>query len=1350
MPTLTAVRGLVTLPSELTRPDGALSAADNVVIDADNVVEPRRGFSEFGNENVGNAMAKQVMTYKGRILKHYASKIAFDSTGAGVFQEFSGSYAELVTKLRIKYFESNSNLYFTTAEGIKKISAVSAADFTTNSGFITDAGGIKAVGFQATLRPSAAGWLPAQSKVAYKVLWATKDANSNVIRGVPTSRVVISNTSQDVNVGENFTVAIVSYAGITDSEYFTFNSPTNSFAAYFDVTGSAAEPVGADLLGRQLIKVVIQGLTSNADVAAKLASDLSAITDISVSVDGTTVSITNLDSGDTLDASQGNLATADVLVSKVFDGQTSVGIPANISLNIPIPTQITSTVYFYELYRTAFQTVSPGVTLQDLDPGEEFQKVYEAPLTSADLTAGEVIVEDITPETFRDGGAFLYVNPVSGEGIAQANEAPPIAHDVALFKGSAFYANTKERHRLQFNLLSVSDFVSGTSKFYVGNSTSLCEYTFVGSAESVDFTVLPKSTTAGNSYIIINSARDALKYKVWFDKGIIQHSFDSTADVDDATETITIANHGYANNDKVTFSGTLPTGLTSGTDYYVINRTSNTFQVALTVAGPAVDLTDVVGTGVVVHTPVEPTVADSIALRVALQTYDDTLQGSVDAFKEAFFDITDFDPQDQGSGVVRVFWTDNGEVTDPSNSTPASGWTNSVITQGDGEDASIGQVFLSGLSSVGLSVEDTARSLERVINKDASCPVSAFYLSGLNDLPGILLLESKSLVDDNFYIGCNPSVISSKFNPELPASVTITDITSAGNIFTTSGAHGYVAGQEVYVHDNPGGTKVQFAGKYTIATTPASNTFTLTGVTVGINQTGISGIMYLAEVRSDNSKNANRVYFSKLYQPEAVPLPNFIDIGPKDKAIQRILALRDSLIVLKEDGVYLISGSSAPNFSVRLVDSSAVVVAPDTAANLNNLIYVLSSQGVVSVSETGVGVISRNIENKIQEIANARYDYKLTSWGMASESDRSYLLFLPTKTSDGVATQAYRYNTFTRAWTRWTKPANCGVVNPGDDKIYLGDASGRAYVLQERKNYERQDYSDRDFQRSIGESAISGSSIIISSVADVEVGDSFVQFQYLDINKFNRFLKKLDMDQLLSSNYYSLLNVTAGDSLAAALTALSVKLNADNILAPSTSNSDLTDDIRDDFNAIIDYLNNPGSGTGLKDYKRADDLLVYEVPIVGVSLPTNTVTLKYSQKFIQGVATVYKGIKCLVQYAPQHFGKPEATKQIAEGTFIFDQNNFWGGTVGYSSDRSADFSSTDFSLKGPGFWDAYNWANATWGGEGNEVPVRTLVPRDKARCRYLHVQFYHVNAREVFKLLGVSLEPREVSVRGYR
>jgi len=1435
---LTINRGLVTSPNELARPDGAAEILDNCVIDFDNVVQSRRGFGEFGNKTDDDTVVKQLLTYKGRILRHFSNKLSFDSDGNGSFLNFSGVYSELVERLRIKYFELNSNLYFTTSEGIKKISATSASDFTTSAGFITNAGAVKALSLEGVIVPSESGFLPAQSKVGYKVLWAKKDANGNINRGVPSSRYVLTNTSSDINVGEEFNIAVTTagagihrqfdsttsvagavititnhgftvgtkvrfhgviapelnkntdyfivdvttpnvfgvaltsggtaitltdvagtgfvYSGINNSHFFTFDSPTNKFACWFNISGTDVAPTDTSLVGRDLREVEIYKVSnkSKENYMAKIAETISLVSDVSVATTSTEVTVTNLDGGNVLDAAAGNIDATLLTVSKVFDGQTATGIPANASLTFTVPTEIITNndrAYFYEIYRTAFITVATGLTLNDIDPGEEFQKIAEYPVVedSSPISAS-ITFSDIVPETFRQGGLFLYNNPVTGEGSLQSNEAPPVAHDVAVFKGSAFYANTKERHRVQFNLLSVSQFTSGVSKFYIANSQIVRTYTFVGRNEIVDFTAKKRAETTGGSYFDVMSAQDRVKYRVWFDKGTVSFSFTDTA-VNETTEEITITAHGLATNDKVTISGaSLPAGLTAGT-YYAIRISDNVFKLSLAVNGLAINLTAAAGTANVLHNSEAPNNDSAILLRVALEGYPNTVQGSVDAFISAFFDIPDFETSDLGSGVIRLTYTDNGDASAITESTSAVGWITPVVFQeGLGENAAANEVLLSGLASQGLSVEDTARSLERIINKDASSPVTAFYLSGPNDLPGIIVLEAKTLVDDPIFLGFSHTTTTAVFEPSIPVVKTILNVTAPGIINTTA-AHELLPNQDVYVFIKPTISATILSGRKTVATTPTTTSLTITGFSSTTTySTFDQAIIFPADVVSDNSSNRNRVYFSKINQPEAVPLVNFIDIGPKDKAIQRIMALRDSLVVLKEDGVYIISGSAAPNFSVRLSDSSALTFAPDTATNLNNLIYVLTSQGVVTVSETGVGIISRNIENKIQEIANAKFNYKLMSWGMSSESDRCYIIWLPEKTTDTFATQAFRYNTFTRAWTRWTKPANCGVVNPDDDKIYLGDSSGRPYVLKERKNLERQDHSDREIIRSLSSGAINGTIATISSVTELEAGDVMVQSQYVDINKFNRLLKKLDRDILNSNNYYSTLNAVTGDSLAAKITELVTKLHSDGIMVPASSNSNSLIELRDDYNDIINYLNSTIAATGFKDYKLATDLLTYEALVTVVNPRLNTVNLKFMNKFIQGNVSFFKAIKCLVQYAPQHFGKPEMTKQVSEGTFIFDQNNFWGGIVAYSSDRSYDFASVEFFGKGPGYWDGYSWADVTYGGEGNEVPVRTLIPRDKSRCRYLHVQFRHINAREEWKLVGVSLEPREVSTRGYR
>ncbi len=62
--------------------------------------------------------------------------------------------------------------------------------------------------------------------------------------------------------------------------------------------------------------------------------------------------------------------------------------------------------------------------------------------------------------------------------------------------------------------------------------------------------------------------------------------------VDTIAETINHIAHGLLNDDKVVFyNGTAPGGLTEGTVYFVVNKTADNFQVALTLGGAAINLT---------------------------------------------------------------------------------------------------------------------------------------------------------------------------------------------------------------------------------------------------------------------------------------------------------------------------------------------------------------------------------------------------------------------------------------------------------------------------------------------------------------------------------------------------------------------------------------------------------------------------------------------------------------------------------------------------------------------------------------------------------------------------------------
>lgn len=83
-------------------------------------------------------------------------------------------------------------------------------------------------------------------------------------------------------------------------------------------------------------------------------------------------------------------------------------------------------------------------------------------------------------------------------------------------------------------------------------------------------------------------------------------TFNATSGLDDTTETITINTHGFSDGQAVVVtvdSGLIATGLTAGVTYYVRDAATNTFKLAATRGGAAINLTDAVGVNRVTPDP---------------------------------------------------------------------------------------------------------------------------------------------------------------------------------------------------------------------------------------------------------------------------------------------------------------------------------------------------------------------------------------------------------------------------------------------------------------------------------------------------------------------------------------------------------------------------------------------------------------------------------------------------------------------------------------------------------------------------------------------------------------------------
>lgn len=231
------------------------------------------------------------------------------------------------------------------------------------------------------------------------------------------------------------------------------------------------------------------------------------------------------------------------------------------------------------------------------------------------------------------------------------------------------------------------------------------------------------------------------------------------------------------------------------------------------------------------------------------------------------------------------------------------------------------------------------------------------------------------------------------------------------------------------------------------------------------------------------------LYFSKPFEPEAVPLANKLPIGSQSSAILRIAPLRDSLIVLKEDGAFRVNGTNYSNFTVTILDSTVNLKASDSVAVLDNKVYGLTNQGVTAVSETTAQIVSRAIEPAFTSILGNTLLETMTH-AVGYESERLYILTTidPTATT---ATRVYVYNHLTNAWSTWNSSTFLdAIINPVDDRLYFIDLHNTIY--RERKNQNFLDYCGLSYSATALTVPTSMTATLSITGPDAEVDDVVV------------------------------------------------------------------------------------------------------------------------------------------------------------------------------------------------------------------------------------------------------------------
>lgn len=1421
--------GLYTSPNQLSLPDGALSQASNVLIRRDGIIEQRRGFSLYGNSGgSGSNRFKQLTTYRGRIIRHISNELEYDSDGAGLFQGFAGNYLEASSMLRMKFIESNGNLYFTSSNGIQKISVKAADDLNTAT--IVKAGAAKAIDIEGKtvyVANNNTGFLPQDSAVAYRVTWGYKDANDNFIQGSPSQRELVYYYQLNfmlldymrlLGVIDSFSNTPLTTARINDKNYVSTvgvvaSSSTSDLRAKLIALATKLDNdiLLADSATAPLTLTAVPTITTGVCSVVFASGDpsqyvspgsiiyLSGFTATTGSINGaqtvvtantTTITFNTTAtgpvtmSGQTINSGEFRAITepptvqippvhidnmdvqayflsiitkmrglpsaiisaADQLTLDTVDATTT----SNVQLTITIPQDIDSR-YFYQVYRSAIFTTADAVSLSDVVPNDELQLVYEAYPTAAELAASSLTVLDITPDDFK--GANLYTNNSTGEGILQANEIPPFATDINRYRNVVFYANTKTKHKLLFNLLGVQNMIAD---YNLGTIPSLTIATVNGTNTYTFVTGLQEKTTITTVADVANSLNG--KYFL----------------IDSA----------------------------SGKKFYVYLETTTATDPAI--AGR---------TGIKVNFATgatATTVAEAIRDKLSIQLADFTVSSL--------------------TNVVTVTNVDYGAVTDTSDGplTFATGFAFATTQQGRGENIANKQVLLSTNVSPAIAVDETARSLIRNINQNPNENIYGFYLSGAFDVPGKMFLEARNLEDtDEFFILANNTNTGASFNPAVSPEAQITSITTGANpVITTSTPHGLLNLDFVVIGNTNSTPSID--GIYEI-TYISPTTFSIVAPSA-VTIAGSRGAMISSTnaITSQNEVKTNRVYYSKLSQPEAVPATNYFDVGAQDKAILRILPLRDSLFVFKQDGLYRISGDSAP-FQLNLFDSSFNVIAPDSVTVVNNVIFAWTNQGIQSLTEGGAQVVSRAIDNQILKLGSFNYtNFKTATWGVGYESDNSYLVFTVTNFGDTLATKAFRFSTLTQSWTTYDKTNTCGVINDADDKLYLG-AGDTNYLEKERKSFDRTDFADRQFAAVLDNNFLINPTVVkLNSVTGYEVGDVILQNQTITAFEFNTLLKKLDHDTLVNDNtFLSTLELKTGENPRFRLISLAQKLDTNASIVATNFESSIADytgaitaisganptvitsaghnlitgriieitgsnstpsingkypvtvinantfsipvsvkipgttgnwqtsgqdfaDLKVCYNKVIMLLN-LDSGVSFTNYRQNDTNTEMEAIITSINKITKQLTLNISLNYLVGDITVYKAIQSIVRYSPITMGDPLMLKHLREATLMLETRNITNATMSFASDLLPELIDVPFSMDGNGIFGHSDFGAGYFGGLSNSAPFRTFIPRQCQRCRFIVVKYEHKIAREDYRMLGITLTGETgQSTRAYR
>lgn len=1042
-----SVKGLYTNFNELSAvPQGALSVANNIVVAKDGIAESRRGFDRLAfTLPLTTDRAIKLLQYQNTLMVHYrGTQLGRYSSSTGV-SAYTGSYSSPDSNLAlIKYAEANQNLYFTSSKGIQKLDVVTGTPY--------QAGMFKGLDCQATASANASGFMTDESQVAYRVVWGKTDANSNLVLGAPSQRAVIANTSggnQDVSLSTTIP------AGVTVNHFFQLYRGNQASALYSsasgtiqDVTFTAADAY-TGTSGNNISVQYTVGAVHGAEVVSIHYSALTvgALTFTSVLGGGLGKQVT-------IAYTSGGTAGSEVVT--VTGKAISVKIQSGVSSDNQIKAALNASSSALALISVsgAGAGAETTMTATALTSGYVGVQIATGVSTAADIVAAlnsyapalailSPAVSGVSTNTQTaaasvslSGGSVTLVTPDDNVQLVYEGSTPGstlVAQDITFTSVPAGLLGNSVRVRYIVGGSAGAEVVTVLQSSLVVQDLTYTSVAYggLGDLASVIYT---SGATAGSEVVTVvgNAVTVQISSGISTADQILAAINASAA----ALNVLSVAVSGTGTNTQTTAvqaflsGGQVKVQIASGVS------TATQILAAINASTAAASLLTAVisGSGSNTQTAFASTaLSGGIATITIVDSVPDSLRGAAlytNATQEGILQSNELPPYASDLAVFKncLFFgnTKSKQILEFS-----------ILSVGGSAGVQNGDtITVAGTTYTGASSESIGSLQFAVVTSGSAA-------QNINDTA----LSLVRVINQNT---TNTSVYAYYVSTPtgLPGKIQIEErILGGATYYIIASAHG-----SAYSPALPtSGTRV------------ASS-----------NQVALNGLMY-----------------SKQQQPDAVPSVNILYVGSASKKVLRILALRDSLFILKEDGIFRCTGSDPTTFTISLVDNTAILLAPESAATLSNQIYALTTQGVVAISDTGVEVMSRPIEDKLVSLfGNALTPLQYYSFGVGYESEREYILWTVSASSDTYATQAFVYNIFTKAWTRWTRSQGPGLILAGDNKLYVTDPTTN-YINQERKNEDYTDFMDESL--SVTFVSASQYNVTVVDATGAAVGDLLYQ-----------------------------------------------------------------------------------------------------------------------------------------------------------------------------------------------------------------------------------------------------------------